>query len=233
MFVLCTKCLLLFGDCTFSHVLMSPQGEKNSKHREKSQNERMFKISTSNVFIFSCVLYASSHECTSKHSCTNTSKITIARTGLDKCCTLAWGMQQLCSNIYWSKWLLKINPKKALTHKKYIMAIIQTFSHIRIIKVTLWLIIHNCFNRQSNILQYTTVDTRSVILADYRKCRLISDTYSGCLYINISETCLLANVASWNCCHMASPYPSFPTGPLSTDLLRKVRSLWWWMCVHW
>lgn len=55
MFVLCTKCLLLFGDCTFSHVLMSPQGEKNSKHREKSQNERMFKISTSTVSSFSHV----------------------------------------------------------------------------------------------------------------------------------------------------------------------------------
>lgn len=115
---------------------------------------------------------------------------------------------------------------------------IQIFQEVcllpgRVVKVTLWLIIHNCFNRQSSILQYTTVDTRSVILADYRRCRLISDTYSGRLYINISEMCLLANVASWNCCHMASPYPSFPTGPLSTDLLRKVCSLWWWMCAHW
>lgn len=120
----------------------------------------------------------------SKHSCTNTSKITMARTGLDKCCTLAWGMQQLCSNIYWSKWLL-----------------IHIFQEVcllpgRVVKVTLWLIIHNCFNRQSSILQYTTVDTRSMILADYRKCRLISDTYSGRLYINISETCLLANVVT-------------------------------------
>lgn len=157
---------------------------------------------------------------------------------------MAWVMQQLCSNIYWSKWLLKINPKKGLdtqkvhngnytnflTYSDFSGGVSASWAGV---KVTLWLIVHNCFNRQSSILQYTTVDTRSVILADYRKCRLISDTYSSRLYINISEMCLLANVASWNCCHMASPYPSFPTGPLSTYLLRKVLSLWWWMCVHW
>lgn len=39
------------------------------------------------------------------------------------------------------------------------------------------------------MLQYTTVDTQSVVLADYRQCRLMSDTCSGRLYINISETC--------------------------------------------